>query len=64
MDQIKEAIDRLETDVAELKIQLPNWDSQSQNAQGARMYKGIARRIVWSAQRLEQLVRENTFSYP
>ncbi|MBZ5671389.1 MAG: hypothetical protein LAO04_16865 [Acidobacteriia bacterium] len=60
LDQLKRAIEQLEAEIAELKNHLPAWNSK--NTSGTKTYRPIARRIVLSAQRVQELVRENTYS--
>ena len=64
MNQIEEAFKQLEADISELKSCLPNWKwpGDAQNSHGSKRYRGIAKRIVLSAQRVQELVVENTFS--
>jgi hypothetical protein len=57
---IKNQLEVLRAELAELEAQLPRWNSD--NLAGAKLPRSIARRIVLSAKRLEALVKENTFS--
>jgi hypothetical protein len=62
---IQEQIEQLRRELLELQEPLPvEWESQAGNMDGSRRYRGIARRIVLSAQKLEQLVKDNTFQKP
>lgn len=60
IDSIKTQIETLLNDINDLEAQLPRWDPN--NLAGAKKPRLIARRIVQSSQRLETLVKENTFS--
>ena len=40
----------------ELRTSLSRWNVDSQNASGSKKYRGIAKRIVLQAQKLEQLI--------
>ncbi|OFW06641.1 MAG: hypothetical protein A3G20_05870 [Acidobacteria bacterium RIFCSPLOWO2_12_FULL_59_11] len=64
MNKIEEAFKQLEADISELKACLPNgeWPLDAQNTYGSKKYRGIAKRIVLSAKRIQELVDENTFS--
>ena len=59
LKQIENAVAQLEEDIVELKGHFATWDSQSKL--GSNKYRPLARRVVLSAQRIEQLVRENTY---
>jgi len=58
--RIREAIEQVRKDLDDLDAHLPVWDSTS--IYGSRTYRPITRRIIASAQRLKELVRENTYS--
>jgi hypothetical protein len=60
IDSIKAQIKTLRDDITDLEAQLPRWNPD--NLAGAKQPRLIARRIVQSSQRLETLVKENTFS--
>ncbi len=60
LDSIKTQIARLQGDVDDLENELPTWNPD--NLSGAKQPRLISRRIVQSSQRLETLVKENTFS--
>lgn len=60
LDGIRSQIATLRGDVDALEARLPNWNPD--NRSGAKQPRLIARRIVQSSQRLETLVKENTFS--
>ena len=60
IDSIKEQIATLRKDIEDLEKQLPRWNPH--NLAGAKQPRLNARRIVQSSQRLETLVKENTFS--
>ena len=62
MEKIRQAIEQVRADLDDLELHLPVWDSGSTH--GNKTYRPIARRIVASAQRLKELVTENTYSYP
>jgi hypothetical protein len=55
-------INKVREELAELEGHLPDWENYSKGIDGSRRYRSIARRIVLSTQRLEELVKENTFS--
>jgi hypothetical protein len=57
--QLEAAIAQLKADVVELEGHIPTWISE--NTGGTHTYRPIARRIVLSAQRVQELVRENTY---
>ncbi len=62
VEKIRQAIELMRADLNDLERHLPAWDSGS--TAGAKIYRPIAKRIVSSAQRLKELVFENTYSYP
>ncbi len=62
VEQIEEEIKRLEADITELKASLPTWHVDAVNLDGSRQYRGKARRIVLQAQKVEELIKANTFS--
>jgi hypothetical protein len=57
--QIKDAIRHLRADIDELEGHLPRWISE--NTDGTKRYRPLAKRIILSAQRLRELVKENTY---
>jgi hypothetical protein len=58
--QLQDAINQLRTDIAELEGHLPMWISE--NTTGTKLYRPIAKQIVHSAGRLEEIVKKNTYS--
>ncbi len=58
---VEDALKQLESDISELKACLPGWDHDAGNIEGSRRYRGVAKRIVLSAQRVQEAVKENTF---
>jgi len=60
IDSIKAQIETLRQDINDLETQLPKWNPNNQA--GAKKPRHIARRIKQSSQRLDTLVKENTFS--
>lgn len=58
---IEQAIQHLETSIAELRDSLDSWDKASVNINGAKMYKEKARRVVLQAQAVESQIKENVF---
>ncbi len=63
-EPIKKQIGLLREELSELEAEFLDFERMAQNSTGSKKYRSIARRIVLSAQRLEQYVKENTFSYP
>jgi hypothetical protein len=61
LQPIQESVRQLETDIKELKNALTTWDKDSLNSSGSKMYKGIVRRIVLQAEKVEALVKQKTF---
>jgi len=57
--QIKDAIRHLRADIDELEEHIPHWISE--NTDGTKRYRPLARRIILSAERLQELVKENTY---
>jgi hypothetical protein len=53
---------KVREELAELEGHLQHWERDAESSYGAKKYRGVARRIVLSSQRLEELVKENTFS--
>jgi len=64
MNKIEEAFKEIEANLSELKAYMPNWEwpQDANNIHGSKRYRGIAKRIVLAAQRIQGLVSENTFS--
>jgi hypothetical protein len=62
MKPIANEIETIRGELTELATHLPDWEVEAGNIHGAKKYRSIAKRIVLSAQRLEVLVKENTFS--
>jgi hypothetical protein len=60
-EQIHEAINLLQSDIQELRVLPEEWDRLSVNRNGARQYKGVARRIVLQSQKIEELIKANVF---
>ena len=60
LDQLREGATQLRKDLEELESQFSHWDSNT--TAGGRRLRSIARRVVLSAQRLENLVKENTYA--
>jgi len=60
--QIEEEIARLEADIDELRTSMPRWHVDHANIGGSKLYRGKARRIVLQAQKIEELIKEKTFS--
>jgi hypothetical protein len=58
---IEQAIQQLESCIAELRQSLDEWDRHSVNITGGRMYKEKAKRIVMQAQAVASLIKENVF---
>jgi len=56
---LEQAIASLRADIDDLATEVPRWINE--NTGGTKKYRPIAKRIVASAQRLEQLVREHTY---
>lgn len=61
LKQIEESVRQLEADIAELKNALTTWERDSVNSRGSKMYRGIVRRIVLQAEKVETLVKEKAF---
>ena len=61
-EKIADGINRVREDLAELENHVSDWAHEAFNLEGSKKYRSIAKRIVLSAQRLEALVKENTFS--
>ncbi len=61
MENLREQIDVIRSELKELEAHLPHWDNDAYSKAGAGRYKLMAKRIVESAKRLESLVKENTF---
>jgi regulator of replication initiation timing len=57
--QIENAIAQLRADIQELEAHLPNWISE--NKAGTNRYRPLAKRIILAAERLQELVKENTY---
>lgn len=58
--KLASAVEQLRGEISELESHFNKWDSGS--TAGGRDLRSIARRIVLSSQRLEALVKENTYS--
>ena len=59
LEQMQKAITDLKSEIQELEAHFPTWIHT--HKEGSNKYRPIARRIVLSSQRLEQLVKENTY---
>jgi hypothetical protein len=57
--QIEESLAQLRAELNELEGHLPRWVGE--NTSGTQRYRPLARRIILSARRLQELVRENTY---
>lgn len=55
-------ITKIREELSELEGHLQHWERDAESSHGAKKYRGVARRIVLSSQRLEELVKENTGS--
>jgi len=60
IDAIKDQARRLRLDIEELESHFDHWDSGS--TAGGKKLRSIAKRIIFSAKRLEALVHENTYT--
>ena len=60
IDAIKEQVAKVEGELDELEAKFSQWNHQTPG--GAKFPRSIARRIVLSAQHLESLVKENTYT--
>lgn len=60
IDAIRNQVELLRSDVAELESHFASWDSQS--TKGGRRLRSIVQRIVLSSKRLQVLVKENTYA--
>jgi hypothetical protein len=60
LDQLHEGATQLRKDLEELESQFSHWDASS--TAGGRRLRSIAKRVILSAQRLESLVKENTYA--
>jgi hypothetical protein len=57
---LEDAVERLRADINDLASQLPDWNNE--NTTGTKKYRPIAKRILDSARRLNELVREHTYT--
>ena len=62
MKPVSQQIEKLRQEISELEATLPDWEHRAGSLDGSRKYRSISKRIVLSAQHLEELVKENTFS--
>jgi hypothetical protein len=62
MNTVSDQIEKVRQELAELEATLVDWEHRAGSLDGSRKYRSIARRIVLSAQNLEELVKENTFT--
>ena len=60
IDSIKEAIGTLQKDIEELESNFGHWDNRS--TAGGKMLRSIAERILLSSKRVQNLVKDNTYS--
>jgi hypothetical protein len=60
IDAVKESIETLKKDVEELESNFDKWDSKS--TAGGKPLRSIAGRILLSAKRVDNLVKDNTYS--
>ncbi len=60
LESIRDQIESLKAEIAEIESHIPRWDADS--TMGGRFLRSIAKRIVLSSKRLEALVKENTYS--
>jgi len=58
-EQLEAAIAQLKSDIAELEAHIPKWISE--NTHGTKTYRPIAKRICLSADRVQELIKENTY---
>ena len=59
-ENLEKSIAQLKADIAELEAFIPAWISE--NTGGTKTYRPVAKRIVLSAERVQELVKENTYS--
>jgi ABC-type Na+ transport system ATPase subunit NatA len=57
--QIQDAINQVRADLTELEGHIPTWVNE--NVHGTKTYRPIAKQIVHSAQRLDEIVRKFTY---
>ena len=62
MNQIEEQISKLESELAELRELLPDFERLAAGQPGSKKYRAVASRIVLSSRHLDELVKEHTFS--
>ena len=62
MKIIQEQIQRIRDELRELELILPQWENSAGGIDGSRRFRAISKRVKESAQRLDGLVKENTFS--
>ncbi len=60
IDKLTAAVKLLRDEVSELEGEFAKWDAGS--TAGGKRLRSIARRITFGSQRLELLVKENTYS--
>ena len=58
--KIEDSVAQLRADINELEVQLPTWTAENTN--GTKRYRPTAKRIMLSAERLQELVKENTYT--
>jgi hypothetical protein len=57
--QLQDAINQLKADIAEIEGHVPTWIHE--NVGGTKIYRPIAKQIVYSANRLQEIVRKLTY---
>jgi hypothetical protein len=57
---LADEISKIREELTELEGHLPDWEQYSESSHGSKKYRSLARRIVLSSQRLEELVKEHT----
>ncbi len=60
--QLRTLTNLLQSEIQELRVLMQEWDRLSVNRSGASQYKGIARRVVLQAQKIEELINANVFT--
>lgn len=60
IEALKDQVSKLKAELEELEAEFPRWNPD--NPAGAKLPRSIARRIVLSAQHLEALVKEKTYT--
>jgi hypothetical protein len=60
MKSLIDQIDKLRDELSEFEAALSSWEVGTKSVIGSRKYRSMARRIVLSAEYLEELVKEHT----